>query len=492
MSGKRHLRLGHQLRDEISGYLQKGLLKDPRIGFASISGVRLSKDLRHAKVFVSVFGSDEESTSTVLALQNARSFIRRQLGKDLHIRRVPDLTFVQDDSIAEGIRISQIVDQVISQEESAKSEDDEYSDDLDDENPPHLPDERMNADTALTASEAPSLPTETVSESLSWEPIVKAISDGQRFLLTGHRHPDGDSLGAVTGLYGVLKALGKEAVIFNDAPLPEQFHFLPYAELTQTSIAPDDRFDVTILCDCGSANRAGHGFPSSPEQRGTFVVIDHHQTSEMEGDVIYNDPSAAAVGMLIYELAQALDVTITQDIAKSLYTAILSDTGSFRYDKTNPHVLRVAADLLETGIKPWDISSALYESAPIARQRLLARTLDTLDILADGKLATIHITSDMFDATGALPHMTDGFINFARGIKGVEVAVMFRKQEGGWKLSFRSRGRINVADVASQLGGGGHRNAAGTFLNGSLEDVKESVCESLMNVLQKEFLSVEA
>lgn len=115
MSGKRHLRLGHQLRDEISSYLQKGLLKDPRIGFATISGIRLSKDLRHAKVFVSVLGAEDEGESTVEALQSARNFVRRQLGKDLHIRRVPELTFVLDDSIAEGIRISRLISDAVEQ-----------------------------------------------------------------------------------------------------------------------------------------------------------------------------------------------------------------------------------------------------------------------------------------------------------------------------------------------------------------------------------------
>lgn len=323
----------------------------------------------------------------------------------------------------------------------------------------------------------------TASQKSPWEPIIQVIQGGQRFLLTGHRQPDGDSIGAVTGLYSVLRSLGKEAVIFNDAPLTENFEFLPYADKVQTNLGPDEKFDVTILCDCGSAERAPNGFPP-PEQRGTFVVIDHHQTSKMECDVGVNDPSAAAVGLLIYELALALGVTITRDIATSLYTAILSDTGSFRYDKTDPYVLRVAAALLETGIKPWEVSSALYESNSFERQKLLALALETLDLMADGKLATIFITGDMFAKTGAEPYMTDGFINFARGIRGVEVAVMFREQEGGWKLSFRSRGNINVADVAAQLGGGGHKNAAGVFLYGSLEEIKQSVCGSLKLVLK--------
>ncbi|TNE44217.1 MAG: 30S ribosome-binding factor RbfA [Deltaproteobacteria bacterium] len=475
MSGKRYERMAHQLRDEISAYLQKGLLKDPRIGFATISGVRVSKDLRHAKVFVSVFGSEEEGEGTLAALQSARNYIRRQLGKDLHIRRVPELTFFLDDSIAEGVRISKLINEAVgvsSQDESA-GDDDEVEHPVDEAD---LGDEDSAALSNVFTD---------------WAPIVQAIQEGQTFLLSGHRHPDGDSMGATTALFGVLQALGKEVVLFNDEPLPEHFHFLPHASSLRTELEPDESFDVTILCDCGSPDRAPQGFPG-PEHRGVFVVIDHHQTSKVEGDINYNDPTAAAVGLLIYELCQELGVTVSREIGVSLYTALMSDTGSFRYDKTNAHVMRVAADLLEVGVRPWEISSALYESSPLERQKLLALALDTLDVRVDGKLATIHITGPMFEQTGSEPNMTDGFINYARGIKGVEVAVMFREQEGGWKLSFRSRGSISVADIASQLGGGGHRNAAGAFLTGSLEDIKQQVCESLEVVLRNSAPSLSA
>lgn len=478
MSGKRYERMAHQLRDEISAYLQKGLLKDPRIGFATISGVRVSKDLRHAKVFVSVFGPEEEGQDTVDALQSARNFVRRQLGRDLHVRRVPELNFILDNSIAEGVRISKLINEAVG----ISNGEDEVEDVEGDEANVELADAEDSEDQSVE-------PVDTTVK--DWAPIVEAIKEGQSFLLSGHRHPDGDSMGATTALYGLLQAMGKDVVLFNDAPLPEHFHFLPHTPELRLSLDADESFDVTILCDCGSPDRAPIGFPSV-ENRGTFIVIDHHQTSRIEGDINYNDPHAAAVGLLIYELSLELGVPVTRDIGVSLYTALMSDTGSFRYDKTSAHVMRVAAELLEVGVRPWEITSALYESSPLERQKLLALALNTLDVRVNGKLATIHITGPMFEETGSEPHMTDGFINYARGIKGVEVAVMFREQEGGWKLSFRSRGTISVADIASQLGGGGHRNAAGAFLTGSLEDIKQQVCESVESVLRNTLPSLSA
>lgn len=315
-----------------------------------------------------------------------------------------------------------------------------------------------------------------------WTPIIEAIHRAQTFLVSGHRHPDGDSLGAITALCGMLQALGKQVVVFNDGPLPQQFSFLPCTSYLQTHILPNTKFDVTFLCDCGGPERAPVGFPS-PEQRGLLVVIDHHQISQEEGDLCINDPSAAAVGLLIYELGKALQVPLTREIAVSLYTALMSDTGSFRYDKTNAYVMRVAAELLEAGARPWEIASALYESSPLERQKLLALALDTLDVQVSGKLATITITKEMIDTTGAQADMTDGFINYARGIKGVEVAVMFREQRDGWKLSFRSRGKVDVAQIASRLGGGGHRNAAGVILQGTLDTIQFSVYTIVEQVL---------
>ncbi|MCB9639493.1 MAG: bifunctional oligoribonuclease/PAP phosphatase NrnA [Myxococcales bacterium] len=313
-----------------------------------------------------------------------------------------------------------------------------------------------------------------------WAQILSVIHQGQRFLIAAHRGPDGDAVGSVLGLYATLKELGKDVVPFNDGPYPERFDFLPNIEMVRSHIDPQEKFDVTILCDCGEISRAPDGFPSR-EQLGTFIVLDHHLTSGLEGDINLNDPSSPATGLVIFELAQRLGVEITPAIAKSVYCALLSDTGGFRYQKTSPYALRAAAQLLEAGVDPWEISSGLFESNPIARQRLLALCLNTLDLRCGDQLAFLHVTEEMYQQSGGDEQMTDGFVNFGRGIKGVEVSAFLRPQKDGWKVSLRSRGRVNVSGVAANFGGGGHRQAAGTHLQGSLEEVKEAVLNSLLS-----------
>lgn len=309
-----------------------------------------------------------------------------------------------------------------------------------------------------------------------WKPLVEAIQKGQRFLIAAHRDPDGDAVGSTTALYGLLTALGKEVVLLNDAPYPQQFLFLPYTDQMQMAYPDDATFDVSILCDCGEVARAPEGFPTDPAVRGNFLVIDHHLTSNLEGDICFNDPSSPAVGLLIYDLAKELGVPLTKDIATCMYCAIVSDTGSFRYQKTSPATFRAAAELIEHGVCPWEVASGLFESNPIERQWLLARALKTLDLRAGGKVAFMTISQKMIEESGATAKMTDGFINFGRAVSGVEVAVLFREEDGFWKMSMRSRGRINVAAIAESLGGGGHHNAAGAKFSGDPEELKARIC----------------
>lgn len=317
----------------------------------------------------------------------------------------------------------------------------------------------------------------------TWSQITATIHAAQRFLIAAHRGPDGDAVGSVLGLYATLEALGKDVTAYDSTPYPERFDFLPNLRAITTQLDPHTHFDVTILCDCGELARAPEGFPAR-SQLGTFIVLDHHITSGLEGDINLNNPNSPATGLLILELAQRLQVPLLPAIAKSVYCALLSDTGGFRYQKTSPAALRAAAELLEAGVDPWEVSSGLFESNPLARQRLLALCLNTLDLRSNGQLAFLHVTEEMFHQTQSDPTMTDGFVNFGRGIKGVEVAAFLRPQAQGWKVSMRSRGRVNVSGVASHFGGGGHQQAAGTVLQGDLEQVKQAVLLSLLPQLQ--------
>ena len=312
--------------------------------------------------------------------------------------------------------------------------------------------------------------------------IADLIRENNSFIIMGHQDPDGDAVGSVLALYHILTQMNKEVTILADTPYPQQFQFLTHADKTITKLPDHAHFDITFLCDCGEITRAPKNFPT-PKQRGTLVVIDHHATSACEGDFNFNDPDAPAVGFLIYQLAKVLQEKISLDTAKALYCSIVSDTGNFRYQKTTPATMNIAAELIELGVQPWELTSHLFESNPIERQRLLSLALNTIELHHHGKLAYMTILQEMYDKTGGHAELTDGFINFARGIRGVEIAILFREETSKWKLSIRSKGVFDASKLAISFGGGGHHNAAGAVINGNLKEIQELVSQAVKKQL---------
>ena len=307
--------------------------------------------------------------------------------------------------------------------------------------------------------------------------VVAALRSAKRVLCTMHRHPDGDALGSALALANALREAGREVVVYNPDELPYNFRFLPGAAMVVRTLGAHERFDATIATDSGKAERLGPDLPTA-ERRGVFINLDHHVTTEPFGDLNYVDPSAAAVGVLVYKIIQGLGLPVSREAATCIYASILADTGSFRYSSTDPESLRIAAALIEAGVEPWEMTVQVYEQQPVARMKLLGEVLSTLGLSASGKVATLTITRAMKSRTGRSDDLTDGFINFARGIEGVEVAASFTEPDPasaphesgeapGWYVSFRSRGRIDVSKIASQFGGGGHKNAAGCTVPGT-------------------------
>jgi len=220
-----------------------------------------------------------------------------------------------------------------------------------------------------------------------------------------------------------------------------------------------------------------------PGRRGVVLNLDHHITTEPFGDVNYVDPEAASVGILAYKIIKGLGAPLSRGAAECIYASILADTGCFRYSSTDPECMRVAAELIEAGVEPWEMTVRVYEQQPLARMRLLADVLRTLEV--HGKLATITITNEMVARTKSELDLTDGFINYARSVDGVEVAASFREPEDGgpWRVSFRSRGRVNVAAIAQKFGGGGHHNAAGCSIEGEEAGVRAKIADEIEKAL---------
>lgn len=317
--------------------------------------------------------------------------------------------------------------------------------------------------------------------------VVEALRGARRVLFTMHRHPDGDALGSALALACAMREAGREVVVYNPDEVPYNFRFLPLADTVVKTLGPEERFDVTVATDSGSASRLGPDLPGR-ERRGVFINLDHHVTTEPFGDLNYVDPEAAAVGVLAYKIIQGLGLAVSRDAAQCIYASILADTGSFRYASTDPESLRIAAALLEAGVDPWEMTMHIYEQQPMARMKLLAEVLSTLELAEGGKLATLTITQAMLAKTGTTQDLTDGFINQARSVQGVEVAASFTEPSGdelsrgeqpGWRVSFRSRGHVDVSKIAQVFGGGGHKNAAGCTVDANEAEVRARIAVAI-------------
>lgn len=310
--------------------------------------------------------------------------------------------------------------------------------------------------------------------------IINKIKNNQRFLVVAHENPDGDAIGSTLGLALALRDMGKEVTAYNVDNIPEVMRFLPQSDFLLNRLPDDTSFDVAFVLDAGDVKRTALPVKDLCQ---TMINIDHHPHSDF-GDLCYVDTTACATAVLIYRVLMACQYQPSLAVAQALYLGILSDTGSFRYSSANQECFSVAGKLIGLGVDPWDISSHLYESLAPERMQLLGLVLPTLQIASCGRYASIALTLDILKESGASEEHADGFVNYPRAISGVEVALFFNQtSENQYKISFRSRGTIDVGSLARNLGGGGHHNAAGAKLNGTLDEVRTSVSQLLDQLL---------
>lgn len=310
--------------------------------------------------------------------------------------------------------------------------------------------------------------TETVQQ------IIEVIRSNSSFLLTTHEGPDGDAIGSSLALASFLRKIGKDVTVHYQDPVPDLYAFLPAADSVVAHI-PDKHFDVAFVLDIGELKRAGKEFCDFSRVT-TTINLDHHLSCENFGDYNLIDSQAAATGILVYRIASAFGYRFDRETALCIYVAVITDTGSFRYSNANPEAFSVAGEMIGCGVNAWDVAEQLYENQPQKRLELVAKCLPTLEVFRDGQVASVTVTLDMYADTGADSELTDGFVNYPRSIRGVEVAIFFRQlEERKFKVGFRSKGKVNVAAFSKALGGGGHHNAAGCTVEGTLDDVKATV-----------------
>jgi len=318
----------------------------------------------------------------------------------------------------------------------------------------------------------------------TFDDIQKLLAPAARVLVATHRNPDGDAVGSALAMWHLLRATGREALCWIAEGVPRSYDFLQGVGLCVRTLPAGARFDVTVVVDTADESILGAPLPGR-DVTGPVIVIDHHRTRREWGDLyLYRD--AAAVGEIIYDLGRHLGVPMTQAFAECVYTAVLTDTGSFHYESTTPSVMRMAAACIEAGASPWKIALLVYESFPRSRIALLVDVLSTLRVDLDGRFATLVAAPESLRRHGLGPDALEDFVNYARGIEGVEVAALFRlREDGAVRVSMRSRGRIDVSRLAQRFGGGGHFGAAGCTLTNvaTMDEARELIRKALEEIL---------
>lgn len=312
--------------------------------------------------------------------------------------------------------------------------------------------------------------------------VVELIEKKNRFAITSHVRPDGDSLGSSLGLYWLLRALDKDVeVIMRDAA-PYAYRQLPGAGAIRETPAVDRPYDSIFVIECSDIDR-----PGLIDLEKQFVVnIDHHSTTELFGTINWIDSTASAVGEMIYNLCKATGVRVTKEIAECVYTALLTDTGSFHYSNTTERTFKIASELIRTGVKPAKTAEAIFGSYQWPKIELLGQVLSTARRDETGHVAWMRQTLAMQEQTHASEEDADGFVNYPLAVGEVEATALFKEcSPGVYRTSLRSKGEVNVAKIAEQFGGGGHRNAAGCTLKGSWDEVERQVVPLLQDAVKR-------
>ncbi len=315
--------------------------------------------------------------------------------------------------------------------------------------------------------------------------IVRVIRENTSFLLCLHRSPDGDSIGSSLALARALTKLGKKATVVSHDPVPSVYAFLPGIDSIQPPDPQAGPWEVALLLDCGSLERTGSA-KAMVETAQVVVNVDHHETNSGFGDINWVDPTRAAAGQMVLEILEALPEAVDSQQATCLYAAMATDTGFFSFGNTSSSVHTQAARLIEMGACPEIISRNLNENRSLAGLKLLGLALGSLEVLEGGLVGGMSLARADLEKWQASSEDLDGIVNYARSLSGAEVGfLLVEENPDRVKVGLRSR-TVDVGQVASRLGGGGHPNAAGAMAAGSLSEVYSRVMDLLREALASE------
>jgi phosphoesterase RecJ-like protein len=312
--------------------------------------------------------------------------------------------------------------------------------------------------------------------------VVELIEKKQKFGITTHIKPDGDGVGSSLGLCWLLRSLGKSAEVLVHGDIPIAYQSLPGAGDIRDVDSIDSKYDAIFVIECSDLER-----PGIKGLEGEFTVnIDHHATSEHFGTINWIDSTASAVGEMVYNLCKAIGGKITREIAECVYMALVTDTGSFHFSNTTDRTLKVASELVKAGVKPAEVSEAVYNNYPWSRIELMRQVLDTVRRDDSGTVASLRQTLKMREIAGAVDGDNNGFVNIPLTARDI-LAVVYMREVGKdqFRVSLRSKGDINVARVAEKYGGGGHRNAAGLRIEGNWDEKERELVAAVREAVER-------
>ncbi len=445
-------RVAESLRREISVIIQSEV-DDPGLSGVTVTRVSITRDLKSARIYC-VFPEGENTAKYLLGrLKRASRFIRSVLASRIELKFVPSLAFFEDEEQSPCSRIDQIFERV----------------------------EKEHAEFQRTKMEGKAMDKETVRK------IIEVFQNKDDFLITAHVNPEGDSVGSQIALSLMLEKMGKNVVVVQQDPVPDNLRFLRGSGSVMREVPDGFNASVVVMLDCPVKERVGKVMREFSGEE-LIVNIDHHVSNEYFGDINWVESGMSSAGEMIYCIAAEMGWDIPEDMAEALYTAILTDTGMFNYENTSKATHEAAGDLISRGADPVSIHKKIYESKSPGEVRLLGRVLSTLELFADGRISCISMTRRMCRDEEIDVPSTDEFINFPRSVKGVEISVFFKEDssfEGRVNVSFRSTGGYDVNSLAAKFGGGGHPKAAGCVIEGTLEKARDLVISAAADILEK-------
>jgi len=313
--------------------------------------------------------------------------------------------------------------------------------------------------------------------------IFNCLKESDQVLIASHADPDGDAIGSLIAMGLALDELGITATLYNESRIPAVYRFLPSVTKIKRNLDDIRRYDSVILLDCSELERVGN-LAGEIKLISSIINIDHHVTNSGYGKFPLIDIKACATAEVVYRLVKYMDAPISWGMATAIYTAILTDTGSFRFSNTTRTSFEICDEMIGLGVDPYTVAQHVYGKYSLGRIKLLLLALDSIEISQNGKVSLMTLTREMLDETGTRTEDIEGLINYARGIEDIKLAALIQETKNGgmkkeefndYHVSLRSDGSVDVSEIASDFGGGGHSSAAGFSVKSTLGNLKEKI-----------------